>query len=156
MTEQFTGQFRGEFTMSTTVPASYDATVARVRALLGDAGFGVLTEIDIRATMKAKLDIDVAPQVILGACRPQLAHRALQVDPRIATLLPCNVVVADAGEGATRVEVFDPAFMAAIAPDPELAEVAADARARLAGMMDALGAAGVDTTGEGADHAAGA
>lgn len=127
-----------EFTMTATVEAPYDATVARVRELLGDAGFGVLTEIDIRATMKAKLDVDVPPQVILGACRPQLAHRALQVDPRIAVLLPCNVVVAQVDEATTRVEAFDPAFMASIAPDPELGAVAADARARLAGMMDAL------------------
>lgn len=127
-----------EFTMTAIVAAPYDATVARVRELLGDAGFGVLTEIDIRATMKAKLDVDVAPQVILGACRPQLAHRALEVDPRIAVLLPCNVVVAQVDEDTTRVEAFDPAFMASIAPDPELGAVAADARDRLAGMMDAL------------------
>jgi len=143
-----------DFTMRTTVPASYDATVGRVRALLGDAGFGVLTEIDIRATMRAKLDVEVPPQVILGACRPQLAHRALQADPRIAALLPCNVVVADEGEGRTRVEVLDPAFMASIAPDPELGAVAADARARLAGMMDALNRA--DTADAGVDDAAGA
>ena len=127
-----------DFTLSATLTTSYDDTVARVRELLGEAGFGVLTEIDIRATLKAKLDEDVPAQVILGACRPQLAHRALQVEPRIATLLPCNVVVADAGEGRTRVEVLDPGFMAGLAPAPELAEVAADARARLTGMMEAL------------------
>lgn len=141
-----------QFTMSTTLTASYDDTVARVRELLGDAGFGVLTEIDIRATMKAKLDVDVPAQVILGACRPQLAHRALEVDPRIATLLPCNVVVADEGEGQTRVEAFDPAFMASIAPDPGLAEVAADARERLSGMMEALGAAGSAGSERGVDE----
>ena len=127
-----------DFTLTATLATPYDDTVARVRDLLGEAGFGVLTEIDIRATLKAKLGEDVPAQLILGACRPQLAHRALQVEPRIATLLPCNVVVADAGEGRTRVEVLDPAFMATIAPDPELAEVAADARARLTGMMEAL------------------
>ncbi len=127
-----------EFTMRTTVPASYDSTVERVRGLLADAGFGVLTEIDIRATLRAKLEVEVPPQVILGACRPQLAHRALQADPRIAALLPCNVVVADTGEGGTRVEVLDPGFMAAIAPDPELSAVAADARSRLGAMMEAL------------------
>ena len=146
-----------EFTISATVATSYDATVTRVRELLADAGFGVLTEIDIRATMRAKLDVEVAPQVILGACRPQLAHRALQVDPRIAVLLPCNVVVADAGEGRTRVDVFDPAFMAQVAPDAALAEVAGEARLRLVGMMEALvaDAADADVAG-GADHAAGA
>jgi uncharacterized protein (DUF302 family) len=127
-----------EFTLSTTLVASYDDTVARVRELLGDAGFGVLTEIDIRATLKAKLDVDVPAQLILGACRPQLAHRALQVEPRVAALMPCNVVVADAGEGRTRVDVMDPALLASLTPDPELAAVAADGRARLTGMMEAL------------------
>lgn len=146
-----------EFTISATFPASYNATVARVRDLLADAGFGVLTEIDIRATMRAKLDVEVAPQVILGACRPQLAHRALQVDPRIATLLPCNVVVADAGQGRSRVDVFDPAVMTAIAPDDALAEVAAEARLRLVGMMEALVAYATEhDAARGADHAAGA
>lgn len=127
-----------EFTLSTTLAASYDDTVARVRTLLADAGFGVLTEIDIRATLEAKLDVDVPAQLILGACRPQLAHRALQVEPRVAALMPCNVVVADTGEGRTRVDVMDPGLLASLAPDPELAEVAADARARLTGMMEAL------------------
>ncbi|HWJ09383.1 MAG TPA: DUF302 domain-containing protein [Nocardioides sp.] len=127
-----------DFTLGVTLASSYDDTVARVRSLLGDVGFGVLTEIDIRATLGAKLDVDVPAQLILGACRPQLAHRALQVDPRIATLLPCNVVVSDIGEGWTRVEVLDPAFMASVVPDPELAAVAADARSRLTGMMEAL------------------
>lgn len=127
-----------EFTMSTTVTTPYDATVARVRDLLGDAGFGVLTEIDLQATMRAKLGVEVPAQVILGACRPELAHRALQVDPRIATLLPCNVVVTQVEASRSRVEVFDPAFMAMIAPDPELEAVAADARTRLSAMMGTL------------------
>ncbi|WGX94970.1 DUF302 domain-containing protein [Nocardioides sp. L-11A] len=127
-----------EFTMSVTLEASYEDTVGRVRTLLADAGFGVLTEIDIRATLKAKLDVDVPAQLILGACRPQLAHRALQVEPRVAALMPCNVVVADAGGGRTRVDVMDPALLASLAPDPELAEVATDGRARLTGMMEAL------------------
>lgn len=127
-----------ELTLSATLTAPYDDTVARVRALLADAGFGVLTEIDLSATLKAKLDVDVPAQLVLGACRPQLAYRALQADPRVATLLPCNVVVADEGEGRTRVEVLDPGFIAAVVPDPGVAEVAADARSRLTGMMEAL------------------
>lgn len=124
-----------EFTMRATVPTGYDETVERVRALLAAAGFGVLTEIDIRATLKSKLDIEVSPQVILGACRPQLAHRALEADARIATLLPCNVVVAAQAEG-TRVEVLDPAVMSQFAQGVE--DVAAEARERLEGMMAAL------------------
>ncbi len=127
-----------DFTLGATLDASYDDTVARVRALLADAGFGVLTEIDIRATLRAKLGVEVPAQLILGACRPELAHRALQVEPRVAALMPCNVVVADTGEGRTRVDVMDPALIASLAPDPRLAEVAAEGRARLTGMMEAL------------------
>ncbi|MFS0886953.1 DUF302 domain-containing protein [Aeromicrobium sp. 179-A 4D2 NHS] len=125
------------FTMAATVRSGYDETLERVRALLADAGFGVLTEIDLRATLRDKLGVEVPPRVILGACRPQLAHRALEADPRVATLLPCNVVVA-AEEAGTRVEVLDPAVMSSLGDAPALEEVAGEARERLAGMMDAL------------------
>ena len=127
-----------DFTMSATITAPYETTLARVRTLLADAGFGVLTEIDLQATLRAKLDLEIAPQVILGACRPQLAHRAIEVDPRVATMLPCNVVVASAGEDRTQVEVFDPAVMTSFSDADGLAEVAAEARERLCGMMRAL------------------
>ncbi len=79
-----------------------------MRASLADAGFGILTEIDLRATMRSKLDVDIAPQVILGACRPQLAHAALEVDPTIAAVLPCNVVVRATGDDACVVDAVDP------------------------------------------------
>ena len=125
------------FTLSATIPASYAETLARVRDLLGDAGFGVLTEIELAATLHAKLGVDIPQQVVLGACRPQLAHRALEADPRIATMLPCNVVVAAEGE-ETRVEIFDPAAMTSFSSDVGVAEVAADARQRLTGMLEAL------------------
>ncbi|SDL08668.1 Uncharacterized conserved protein, DUF302 family [Nocardioides sp. YR527] len=125
------------FTLSATVPVPYAEALPRVRELLGDAGFGVLTEIDLSATLRAKLGVDVPQQVILGACMPQLAHRALSADPRIATMLPCNVVVADEGE-ETRVEIFDPAAMTSFSSDAGVAEVAADARRRLGGMLEAL------------------
>ncbi len=125
-----------DFTLSATVGAPVEATVERVRHLLSDAGFGVLTEIDLAATLHAKLGVEVPAQVILGACRPQLAHQAMQIDPRVAAMLPCNVVVADAGEGRTRVEVFDPEVMMGFSAD--LAAVADDARARLQGMLAAL------------------
>ena len=134
-----------DFTLSATVDASYDDTVARVRGLLGDAGFGVLTEIDIQATLRAKLDVEVPAQVILGACRPQLAHRALEADPRVATLLPCNVVVADAGNGRTRVELFDPATISLLSNDADIAGVASEARERLTGMMATLTSPTEDT-----------
>lgn len=125
------------FTLKATIPASYAETLGRVRDLLGDAGFGVLTEIDLTATLHAKLGVDIPQQVILGACMPQLAHRALEADPRIATMLPCNVVVAAEGD-ETRVEIFDPAAMTSFSSDAGIAEVAADARRRLTGMLEAL------------------
>src|SRR5262245_4598249 len=117
-----------DFTLSATVEAPYDATVARVRDLLGDAGFGVLTEIDLRATLRAKLGVETSPQVILGACRPQLAHAALEADHRVATMLPCNVVVAAQSDTRTRVEVFDPAVMNSFSKVAGLVEVASEAR----------------------------
>ncbi|BDD80969.1 ABC transporter ATP-binding protein [Tsukamurella pulmonis] len=127
-----------EFTMSATIEAPYDEAVERVRAALADVGFGVLTEIDLRATLKAKLDVDVPPKVILGACRPQLAHEALGLDPRVAALLPCNVVVSARDAGASLVEVMGPNVMPEFTGTAELSGVAADARDRLGRMLDGL------------------
>lgn len=127
-----------EFTLSTTLATPYDDAVALVRAELAEAGFGVLTEIDIKETLKTKLDLDVPARVILGACRPQLAHRALEVDPRIAAMLPCNVVVSAVDDTTSLVEVFDPAVMTSFSDAPALAEVAAEARERLTGMLGTL------------------
>lgn len=131
-----------DYTMRTTVRRPYEETVARVRDELVEAGFGVLTEVDLRATLKKKLDVDVAPQVILGACRPQLAHQALQVEPAIATLLPCNVVVRTIDEETTMVEAFDPRAMVTLGGGDEageaLREVATDARERLSAMLARL------------------
>ena len=127
-----------EFTLATVVAAPYEETVERTRTLLAEAGFGVLTEIDIAATLRAKLGIDVPRELILGACRPQLAHRALGVDPRLAVLLPCNVVVTEIGDATTRVEVLDPALMTSFGDAPALADVVGDARTRLTTMLAAL------------------
>src|SRR5690349_7130522 len=127
-----------DFTLHTTVAASYGTTLDRVRDHLAEAGFGVLTEIDLQATLRTKLGVEVAPQVILGACRPQLAHAALEADPRVATMLPCNVVVAAEGDLLTRVEVFDPAVMATFSDTHGLDAVADEARARLTTMITNL------------------
>ena len=131
-----------EYTLSTTVHRPYGETVEAVRAQLGEAGFGVLTEIDLKATLKTKLDVDVAPQVILGACRPQLARQALQVDPSVAALLPCNVVVRALDDTTTLVEAFDPDAMMSLAgpdaADEGLHAVAADARQRLTTALAGL------------------
>lgn len=126
-----------DYTIGVTLDRPYDATVAAVRESLVQQGFGVLTEIDVAATLKTKLDVDVPAQVILGACRPQLAHRALGAVPSIATLLPCNVVVRDIG-GATSVEAIDPDAMMRLADDAALREVATEARGRLVAALAAL------------------
>ena len=124
------------YTLSTTVPLPYEAAVAATRAALTELGFGVLTEIDIAATLKAKLDVDVPRQVILGACRPSLAYAALQVDPSVAAMLPCNVVVRSVDDETCLVEAFDPAVMTQLVP--ELESVATEAGLRLTAALAAL------------------
>lgn len=128
-----------QYTIATRLTATHDEALARTRTALQDVGFGVLTEIDVRATMKAKLDIDVPAQVILGACRPPLAHRAMTAEPSIAALLPCNVVVRESPDGGTIVEMIDPGVMSQLATSPEMADVAAEARELLGAALDSLG-----------------
>ena len=119
------------YTISTTLPLSYPDAVEAVRAALADQGFGVLTEIDLAATMQAKLGKDLSPQVILGACRPPLAYEALQADPSVAALLPCNVVVRELGAATTIVEALDPEAMLSLSASQAIGQVAADAKRRL-------------------------
>jgi uncharacterized protein (DUF302 family) len=126
------------FTLATTLDRPYDETVTAVRTALGDQGFGILTEIDLNATLKTKLDVDVAPQIILGACRPALAYEALTAEPSIAAVLPCNVVVRAVGENTTLVEAFDPDAMMGLADNDALHAVAADAKQRLTAALAAL------------------
>jgi uncharacterized protein (DUF302 family) len=127
------------YTLTTTVHRPYAQTVEAVRAALNEHGFGVLTEIDLKATLKAKLDVDVEPQIILGACRPQLAHQAIEAEPSIAAVLPCNVVVRTAGEASTVVEAFDPDAMMGLAGSSQtLQTVAADAKTRLDAALTSL------------------
>lgn len=126
------------YAISTTIDQPYDDVVAQVRAALADQGFGVLTEIDVQATMKAKLDADVAPQVILGACRPPLALAALQAEPSIGLLLPCNVVVRALNQTTTAVEAVDPQTMVSMTNNPALQGVADDATRRLRAALDSL------------------
>ncbi len=126
-----------DFTRRIELDASYDDAIQRVKDALKDQGFGVLTEIDVRQTLKDKLDIDVDPQIILGACNPQLAHRALEIDPRIAALLPCNVVVRT-DNGRTVVEALDPKLIADVPGNPALAPIAEEAVQRIQAALDAL------------------
>jgi uncharacterized protein (DUF302 family) len=116
-------------TTTTLSPAEAEATV---RAALGEQGFGVITEIDVAANLKAALGVDRPPLKILGACNPALAHRALQLDPSVSLLLPCNVVV-ETVDGRTRVAAVDPRELI---DDPRFAELAADAAGRLQAAID--------------------
>jgi uncharacterized protein (DUF302 family) len=127
-----------DFTRRIELDSSYDDTIGRVTAALKDQGFGILTEIDVRQTLKDKLDVDIEPQVILGACNPGLAHRALEIDPRIGALLPCNVVVRTEN-GRTVVEALDPKLIAEIPDNPALAPIAEEAGQRIQAALDALG-----------------
>jgi len=126
------------YALTTTVHRSFADTLDATRASLSDQGFGVLTEIDIRATLKAKLDVDVPAQVILGACRPPLAYAALQAEPSVGLLLPCNVVVRYLDDETTVVEALDPKVMVSLTHNGALSLVADEAGRRLAAALDAL------------------
>lgn len=123
------------------VDMSCEEAERRIREELAAQGFGVLTEIDVRATLKKKLDVEFPPYVILGACNPSLAHRALEAEPDIGLLLPCNVVVRwDADAGTTVVEAMDPEPIIDLAGNEALAELAAEARSRLLTALDRVAA----------------
>ncbi|WP_280222627.1 DUF302 domain-containing protein [Nocardia neocaledoniensis] len=126
--------------LSTTLTASFDDAVARTRNALQEQGFGVLTEIDMQATMKAKLGTDMERYLILGACNPPLAHRAVEVNRQIGLLLPCNVIVREdpAAPGTVRVEAMNPQLLVQVTDEPALAPIADDAGARLQAAIDAL------------------
>jgi uncharacterized protein (DUF302 family) len=126
------------YAMTVLVHGSFDDAVSATRQALADQGFGVLTEIDMRATLKAKLDVDIPPQVILGACRPPLAYAALQAEPAIGLLLPCNVVVRATDNDTTLVQALNPDMMLSMTGNPNLVDVAADASARLSAALDSL------------------
>lgn len=127
------------YALSTTVHRPFDDVVTATRSALSANGFGVLTEIDLAATLREKLgaQVEVAPQVILGACRPPLALQALQAEPSVGLLLPCNVVVCSTDAG-TVVEAVDPATMVELTGNPALQPVADDARQRLDAALASL------------------
>jgi uncharacterized protein (DUF302 family) len=119
----------------------FDEVIGRVRAALAEQGFGVLTEIDVRATLAAKLGEEMEPYLILGACNPPLAHRALSVEREIGLLLPCNVVVRADGADVL-VEALDPRIMTGVTGQDGLAPVAEEAGGRLADALAALAGLG--------------
>ena len=120
----------------TTSPLPFDETVARAREALAKEGFGVLTEIDVKATLKKKLDVDREAYLILGACHPPSAHRALEAAPEVGVLLPCNVTVS-VEDGTTVVRAMDPASVMGLVDSPELAAVGAEVGAKLRRVVDA-------------------
>ena len=121
-----------------TVKTSYEDTIARATEALAKEGFGVLTEIDVAATLKKKLGLDMPPYRILGACNPQLAHRAIGLEPQIGTLLPCNVVVRVGAGGETIVEMMDPDAVLKLVEQPGIGEIAGEVRQRLQRVLAAL------------------
>ena len=119
------------------VNMGFEQAVAAVTQALAKEGFGVLTEIDVQATLKKKLNLERPPYKILGACNPQFAHRALEAEPQIGALLPCNVIVREEG-GKTIVEFMDPDAVLKLVERPEIGALAAEVRQRLQRVMAAL------------------
>ncbi len=130
------------YTFGTRVPGSISAVRPRVEEALKAEGFGVLTEIDVQATLKAKLSVERPPYVILGACNPTLAHRAITVDPSVGALLPCNVVLREDGD-ATIVEAMDPRAALGLVDSREIEPIAREAWERLGRAIEALEAEAV-------------
>ncbi len=120
------------------VKAPFSAAIGRVTEALKLEGFGILTEIDVKETMKKKLGVEYSPYTILGACNPHIAHRALQIAPEIGLLLPCNVVVRQLGMDLTEVSIINPMDMMGIVGKPGLEPVASEAHARLQRVVQAL------------------
>ncbi|HLA15599.1 MAG TPA: DUF302 domain-containing protein [Candidatus Limnocylindrales bacterium] len=126
------------YTFAAAVPEPIEQVRASVETALKDEGFGVLTEIDVAATLRTKLGLDRAPYLILGACNPVLAHRALEVDPSIGRLLPGNVVLRESDDSGTIVEILDPSAALGIAGSPGIAPIATEAADRLQRVLDAV------------------
>ena len=124
------------YSFGKTVALPFDAAVQRITAELAQVGFGVLTEIDVAATMKKKLGLEMPPYRILGACNPVLASRAIAAEPQIGALLPCNVVVRQVASGEVRVEVMDPNAVLTLVDRPDVAEMANEVRGLLVQALE--------------------
>ena len=127
-----------QYAFGKTVTMGFDQALARVTEELAKVGFGILTEIDVQATMKKELGVDMPPYRILGACNPQFAHQAIGAEPQIGALLPCNVVVRQDAQGAVQVELMDPQAVLGLVANPAVAPLAAQVRQRLDQALAAL------------------
>src|SRR3974390_556856 len=127
-----------KYAFGKTVATSYDETLKRATEALAREGFGVLTEIDVAATLKKKIGKDMPPYKILGACNPQFAHRAIELEPQIGALLPCNVVVRVDERGKTLVEIMDPNAVLKLVEQPGIGAIAAEVRQRLERVLGSL------------------
>ena len=127
-----------QYAFGKAVQMGQQQAIERVTQELAKEGFGVLTEIDVAATLKKKLGVDVPAYRILGACNPQFAHRALQAEPQIGALLPCNVVVRTDASGKTLVEIMDPRAVLQLVGRPEIAQIAGEVRQRLERVLAAV------------------
>lgn len=125
------------YAMSTTLDLAFDDTVTAVRTALAGEGFGVVSEIDMQATLRTKLGVETDPYLILGACNPAYAHRSLQADPSIGLLLPCNVVIRGTDTG-TVVEMINPQMLVEVTDNPDMQPIAAEVGDRLAAAMNSL------------------
>ncbi len=123
---------------STTIEAPFEQAIAKVTAELKKEGFGILTEIDVRATLKKKLDVDFRNYRILGACNPPFAHEALKVEDKIGTMLPCNVVVQEHAPGKVEVSAVDPMASMMAVNNPQLDDIAVEVQKKLKSVIDRL------------------
>ncbi len=123
--------------LSKKVSTGFESTIEKVTDELKKEGFGVLTTIDVKETLKKKLDVDFKKYTILGACNPPIAHKALQMEEELGLLLPCNVIVYEK-DNETQVSVFDPMVMTNIVDNPEMKAVAAEVRSRLERVLEAV------------------
>lgn len=126
------------YEMSITKNVDITDAEQEIRAALGEQGFGILTEIDVAATLEAKLGVTTAPYKILGACNPSLAHQALGFEPEIGLLLPCNVTLRATDGGATRISAVDPIAMLSVSENPDVQPIAEEARSRLVAALTAV------------------
>lgn len=125
--------------ISTTLDLAFDEAIERAETALSEQGFGIINRIDMRETLKQKIGVDFRPYTILGACNPKAAHEALQIEDKVGTMLPCNVIVQQIGEGRVEVAAIDPVASMQAIDNPQLKRAASDIRDKLAAAIETLG-----------------